>query len=444
MTMEKSHMMDQKHVHVLYGIVFTVLLFLTMLTPMVCDDFAYSFNFADWTRLETLGQLAESMAVHRESGPNGRILVLGLVSFFSMFPRWIYCVVNALTGVVLVASLNRLIHLSKWRESVPVLVFCCLFISCFTPAFGENYLWLTGAPNYFWTVTSALLYALPFFLDYLEVTPKSEKLSIIICVVQFPIAFFFGTCSEGLSLVFLALTAFLWLLCWIKHKKFRLLHLLWLLTATLGYFYMMSAPATSGLASRPDISVLGYHFRQVSRYAQEYLIWPFLIYSVFFALALAFRVDRKKIILSVLIFLSALAVLASYIFAKYFVLRHLCSPVFLTMLAIALLMTSLTESRKEVFSLVALACVSVLFLLQFPVGVLDIAISRHKQDERVIQIQDALSAGQSSVILENYYPYTSYAVEFVMSSSPELGPNVNIADYYGIKEVYGVDPEPEG
>ncbi len=444
MKVDQSQLSNQKPIFLTYCILFAVLLFLTMLTPMVCDDFAYSFNFYDWTRLENFGQLVQSMKVHRESGPNGRVLVLGLVSLFSMLPRWIYCIANATVGIILCASINRLLNLSRWQESVPVLAFSFLYICCFTPAFGENYLWLTGTPNYFWTITSTLVFALPFFMDFLDIYHGEKKQTCVLCVLQFPVAFFFGTCSESLSLVFLSLTTLLWVICWIYRKKFRLLQLLWLITAGLGYCFMMSAPATAGLASKTDISVIGYHFRQIFHYAQDYLLWPFLIFAVFLVLAVHFRAPKKRIILSILVFCSALAVLTSYIFAKYFVLRHLCAPVFLIMLATVLLMTSLIEVKKKIFTSIVLACFSVLFLLQFPVGVLDIAISYHKQEERVEQIQAAIKAGETSVTLENYYPYTPYAVEFVMSSSPALGPNVNIADYYGINEVYGIDPEPEG
>ena len=110
------------------------------------------------------------------------------------------------------------------------------------------------------------------------------------------------------------------------------------------------------------------------------------------------------------------------------------------MLAAVLLLAGLCRGDRPVFSCVALACLSVLFLLQFPVGVLDVAVSYHKQQLREQQINTALAAGQRSVVLENYYPYTAYAVPFELSlSDPSVGPNINIADYYGLDEVLGAE-----
>ena len=92
----------------------------------------------------------------------------------------------------------------------------------------------------------------------------------------------------------------------------------------------------------------------------------------------------------------------------------------------------------------ALGALTVLFLLQFPVGVLDVAISGHKQELREREIHQALASGESAVVLENYYAYTPYGVNFVMSlDDPEAGPNINIADYYGIDQVLGAEPEME-
>ena len=88
---------------------------------------------------------------------------------------------------------------------------------------------------------------------------------------------------------------------------------------------------------------------------------------------------------------------------------------------------------------------SVLFLLRFPVGVLDVAVSWHKQELREAQITEALTAGESIVTLENYFPYTSYGLAFELNSTDSsVGPNVNVADYYGLDEVYGIDPVEEG
>ena len=419
-------------------LVFLVVLGLTALTPMVSDDFAYCFSFADWTRIRHVGQIIPSMAEHRNV-TNGRVIVHGLVQLLLLLPRPVYCALNALNAVLLCALIRRMIALPSRKQEMVILLFGICFFCCFLPAFGENVLWLDGSLNYFWGLSCSLLFLFPFLMDYLAL-PHHE--SVFLSVMRIFLAFVFGTWSENASLVFLFLAVCLYLLQWIKTRQFRLFPLFWIVAAMAGYVFLITAPATAGRAGASSVSVIGYNFRVLFQAARDYLLWPLLIWAVLFALAVSCRVERRLLIASALLFVGALLAHLSYTFAAYFVPRHLCTTVFLLMLAAVLLLAGLCRVDRPVFSCVALACLSVLFLLQFPVGVLDVAVSYHKQQLREQQIDTALAAGQRSVVLENYYPYTAYAVPFELSlSDPSVGPNINIADYYGLDSVLGLDAE---
>ena len=419
-------------------LVFLVVLGLTALTPMVSDDFAYCFSFADWTRIRHVGQIIPSMAEHRNV-TNGRVIVHGLVQLLLLLPRPVYCALNALNAVLLCVLIRRMIALPSRKQEMVILLFGICFFCCFLPAFGENVLWLDGSLNYFWGLSCSLLFLFPFLMDYLAL-PHHE--SVFLSVMRIFLAFVFGTWSENASLVFLFLAVCLYLLQWIKTRQFRLFPLFWIVAAMAGYVFLIAAPATAGRAGASSVSVIGYNFRVLFQAARDYLLWPLLIWAVLFALAVSCHVEKRLLIVSALLFVGALLAHLSYTFAAYFVPRHLCTTVFLLMLAAVLLLAGLCRVDRPVFSCVALACLSVLFLLQFPVGVLDVAVSYHKQQLREQQIDTALAAGQRSVVLENYYPYTAYAVPFELSlSDPSVGPNINIADYYGLDSVLGLDAE---
>lgn len=419
-------------------LVFLVVLGLTALTPMVSDDFAYCFSFADWTRIRHVGQIIPSMAEHRNV-TNGRVIVHGLVQLLLLLPRPVYCALNALNAVLLCALTRRMIALPSRKQEMVILLFGICFFCCFLPAFGENVLWLDGSLNYFWGLSCSLLFLFPFLMDYLAL-PHHE--SVFLSVMRIFLAFVFGTWSENASLVFLFLAVCLYLLQWIKTRQFRLFPLFWIVAAMAGYVFLMTAPATAGRAGASSVSVIGYNFRVLFQAARDYLLWPLLIWAVLFALAVSYHVEKRLLIASALLFVGALLTHLSYTFAAYFVPRHLCTTVFLLMLAAVLLLAGLCRVDRPVFSGAALACLSVLFLLQFPVGVLDVAVSYHKQQLREQQIDTALAAGQRSVVLENYYPYTAYAVPFELSlSDSSVGPNINIADYYGMDSVLGLDAE---
>ena len=461
---------DRRLFPLLCALVFLEVLGLTALTPMVSDDFAYCFRWADWTRIRHVGQIIPSMAEHRNV-TNGRVIVHGLVQLLLLLPRPVYCVLNALNAVLLCVLIRRLVALSSRKQELMILLFGICFFCCFLPAFGENVLWLDGSLNYFWGLSCSLMFLYPYLNDYLwqperpsppgcadrnqvermvkdsvESSDPNQRnsnshISPLTAVVRILLAFVFSTWSENASLVFLFLAICLYLFQWVKTRQFRLYPLLWIVAALAGYVFLMTAPATAGRAGAPSISVIGYNFRLVFQAARDYLLWPLLIWAVLFALAVSYHVEKRLLIASGLLFVGALLTHLSYTFAAYFVPRHLCTTVFLLLLATVLLLAGLCRADRPVFSGLALACLSVLFLLQFPVGVLDVAISYHKQHLREQQINTALAAGQRSVVLENYYPYTSYAVPFELNpTEPSVGPNINVADYYGLDEVLGIEP----
>ena len=108
-------------------LVFLVVLVLTALTPMVSDDFAYCFSFADWTRIRHVGQIIPSMAEHRNV-TNGRVIVHGLVQLLLLLPRPVYCALNALNAVLLCVLIRRMIALPSRKQEMVILLFgICFF-----------------------------------------------------------------------------------------------------------------------------------------------------------------------------------------------------------------------------------------------------------------------------------------------------------------------------
>ena len=422
-------------------IIFLILFLLSAMTPMVTDDYSYSFNWADWTRISSVTQIFESMAAHRQLH-NGRVFAHGLVQLFLFLPRMFFVIMNAGCGVLLCVLTAKLICAERETDRFFLLLFGALFVTCFTPAFGENYLWLDGSINYFWNIAFAFLFLLPFFMDFLS-RPLEESRWIL--VLRCILAFWTGAYSESMSLVVLVIAVLLWICSWIRDRRCNKVFLFWILCAASGYLYLMMSPLTSELVGTFKIAALGYRFRELFRMITEYLLWPYLFFAVLLTLSVWFHTDSRKILLSCLLFLSGLASLASFLFSAYVVPRHFCFPVFFTMLSCLLLLSSLCGAEKALYSRAVFAVVTVLFILQFPVGVLDVAVSWHKQEVRLQQIQAALDAGEKSVVLENYYPYTSYAIPFLADSKNASGwPNADIARYYGLVAVYGIDPPEEG
>ena len=113
--------------------VFAAVLILTALTPMVSDDFAYCFSWADWTRIRHVGQIIPSMAEHRNV-TNGRVLVHGLVQLLLLLPRPVFVLLNALNAVLLCLLAGKLLVGFSWKHTTAVVLAGVLGFCCFLPA----------------------------------------------------------------------------------------------------------------------------------------------------------------------------------------------------------------------------------------------------------------------------------------------------------------------
>ena len=140
------------------ALIFALLLAANFLTPMTADDFLFSFSHAHWSRLTGVGEILPSMAALRQN-TNGRVLAHFFVQLFLLWPRPIFNFLNAAMGTLLFCILYR--YVRRGDRARDLLLFLLLFSLLFLllPAFGQVFLWLTGACNYAWTavVTFAFL-----------------------------------------------------------------------------------------------------------------------------------------------------------------------------------------------------------------------------------------------------------------------------------------------
>ena len=417
--------------------IFILILIFTTLTPLAADDFSYSFSWYDNSRINSVSQIIPSMAVHRQL-TNGRVFSHGLVQLFLMFPKPVFDVVNAANAVLLCILIGKLVSSSEKEKNMTALLLFFLVLWNFLPAFGEDFLWLDGSINYSWGLTILLLFLWPYLADILGF---SRRENFLIKILYFPFSFLAGAYSESGSLcaIFLAVCALV--LLWRQEKRFPLLHSLWIISACLGFLFLMTAPATTGRSGGGGLSAIANNCRDILAAVEKNLLLPYILFAVLLVIALSVKADQRRIHLAVLFFAANLASLLAYVFALYFAGRHFCFPGFFTALSCVLLLSALPAKSSTVFKKALIGAFLVLFVLRFASGLLDVAVSFHKEQERSFLISSALDSGESSVTLEAYLPSTSFGTTFQLSyDDPETWPNTSIADYYGLETVYGVLP----
>ncbi len=139
---------------------------LNRLTPVMRDDWSYTFDFLTKRRIASFGDIFRSLGIHY-TRVNGRLPVHFLAHLFLWCGKAAFNVVNTLAFAALAALVAR--HgLGSARPLRPGVWLAAFFgFWMLTPAFGESFLWVTGAANYLYGMLIILLYLLPFrrFMD---------------------------------------------------------------------------------------------------------------------------------------------------------------------------------------------------------------------------------------------------------------------------------------
>ncbi len=103
----KTFFQSKKALALVFVCVFLAVFAMTSLTPMLADDFSYSFSYADRSqRMQSLGDILPSLAAHYGS-MNGRMFSHGLAMLFLLLPKPVFNVCNALNACLLLGMLSR-------------------------------------------------------------------------------------------------------------------------------------------------------------------------------------------------------------------------------------------------------------------------------------------------------------------------------------------------
>ncbi len=134
---------------------------LNLLTPVQRDDWSYSFNFLTKERIGSFDDIQESLVIHYQK-VNGRIPVHFLAHLFLWMGKGAFNAVNTLafTGLVTLVYFHAFGALRPFRPYAWLAAFLSLWL--LTPAFGESFLWVTGAANYLYGMLLILFFLIPY------------------------------------------------------------------------------------------------------------------------------------------------------------------------------------------------------------------------------------------------------------------------------------------
>ncbi len=436
---QKSKRIKRAETALLIG-VFSAIFLMTCLTPMLADDFSYSFSYADGNRIESLGDIIRSLCAHRQT-MNGRMFSHGLVMLFLLLPKMVFNLSNAVNAVLLVLLLQKYLEdIEPWRT--PVLVLCTvLLIWTFTPVFGQVFLWLDGSLNYSWAMTAVMAFLYPFCCVFTgKPTAFTEKKWMQILFIMF--SFVAGGYSENASSAALFAAVCFAYPAMRKKKLPQWLIAAWV-SACLGFLFMMTAPAESGRAAQTDLLGIAKNIQRVFEAPWQELRLLLFLFAALLGISLTVKAEKKTIVLSLVFFLSSLASIFVFVFAVYFPWRSLCATTIFLTLSCVFLLKGIWERGMKLTAPVLLAVLTVNFIFSFVLGMGDIAVMYMESQQRISTIKEGITQELDPIEIHQYSSNTKYAACYLLPDVYEdstLWPNYDMAAYYGAPAIVGIPP----
>lgn len=418
---------------VIYLLIFLLLLLCNCNTHYLVDDYQYMLSFATSERITNVWQIIPSMAAHMQT-MNGRLIPHMFAQLFLMIPKIFFNFANSLMFALLVYLICRIGRGAQRNNYIAVGVFCSLWV--YTPAFGQVYLWLDGACNYLWSVVFGLTFLLPYADSFIHDRQLKGVLRWL-----FPIlAFMAGACSENASAAIIGMAGLIQLLeVILQRKKLDIYKVLCMVTAFCGYVSIYLAPAqwmNKSVVLTKEILIKNIN-AAVSMYASFSVL--LCVFAVLLVINIISKADYKRIWLSIVLIAGSLCANFIMVVAVTYPERSAVSVCVFTIAAIAVLASNLQGKYKTVCAAFT-AWIMVLASFQIFYGAADILSTHNQIMANEAHIIACAQQGIMDVEIPNLASSTKYSALYAqryITGDPTTWPNWQMADYYGVNNIYG-------
>lgn len=423
-------------------VVFLVALLYNALSPFTTDDYSYMYSFATGERITSLFQVFPSMVTHYAE-MNGRTAPHFLAQCLLIFPKAVFNIANSLMFTAFVYLIYKATSLSK--EFRPLMLFVIpMFLWVNVPVFGQVFLWVMGAFNYFWGYFFGLLFMSFYLKIYRTEQELSKKSYIGLCIL----GFWFGGYSENgsfsiifVSFLLLALTALQ-----SKNWKFLAKYSVPVVFGALGYLTMLLCPSSTSKIGEFSISSLIHKVIELLTAYYTRHQGLLIIFVLLFVIATHYKIDKKERIIALAYFLISIISVAMLGMASYLADRSLgVGAVFLVIAVFQLMQAIRANSRTECIAY----CIAAYFLIANVLvvwdGTYDIYDVYRQHTAREAYIEEQKAQGETIVTVPIIYPMTKYSCKYILTDlttieEPYAWPNPHIAKYYGLEKIYGENP----
>lgn len=410
-----------------------IMLLLNMHTPLMMDDYDYSFSWATGERIGGVTDVLASQAAHYRLW-GGRSVVHALAQFFLSLDKRVFNAANTLMYLLLLLEIYALARPKsrKWWWEILLLAHAFLFTG--VPFFGTVFLWLTGACNYLWGTALALT---PLLIlrsaqeDGFFARGWHGWLAV-------PIFFLAGWTNENTACGILATT--LLLLAVQKARSVRIRGWQWIAWAAeaAGVAIMLLAPGNFARASSYDgghpVMELVKRMGLATAYGGVYLGVLLAGILLLWSLCSALGVKRRSLWTAILLLgsmASAYAMVASPVFSD----RSWTGAIVLTLCAVLVLLSDIVSQVRAFDAAKLLILPLALLLLSYSgyKALSDVKAHEKAWLSQVTSIETAAAAGEESVSVSSVPSISRYTMSIIVEENPSSWPNSTLSRAFGIR-----------
>lgn len=405
-----------------------VMLLLNVHTPLMMDDYDYSFSWSTGERLAGLSDIAASQAAHYRLW-GGRSVVHALAQLFLYLGKPVFNIANTLMYLLLLLEIAMLARPKGARLSCATVLAAHAALFLFVPFFGTVFLWLDGACNYLWGTALALVPLLIAVSEreggFFDGGFSRGVLAIVPC-------FLAGWTNENTACGVLAVCLLLLLWDKLRGRRIRPWRIAAALAQLAGVLVMLLAPgnfarASEG-ASRSLVFELAYRFGVVTLCVARYAHWALALSAVLLAWKRKLPANVERLcLLVVCALLCAYALVGSPQISD----RSFTAVIVLAVSALLLLcreyMPGAAADRNAV-------CAALLLLTVAGGGAALDRVCAHEQAwlAQVERMQAAADAGESEVTISSVPSDSRFTMDITLESDSSAWPNSTLGKYYGV------------
>lgn len=430
---------SKKILYIAMGGIFLVALILNILTPMFVDDFTYLNSFATGERITNIWEIFDSMRAHYQV-QNGRVIVHFFSQLFLLLPPIIFDIVNSVMFVMHIMLIYFYCKNGK-KTNVLLMLVITAFIWISVRAFGQVYLWLSGACNYSWAAVFCLLYIFPYIsLMQGKRTLKNKRSEILYIFVGVFVGALLESISFGSIIVGVCCIIFIKIY---KKQKVRLWVFLSVVTQCMGYLFMMLSPASREykVAKGGVITLLKNFLTILERY-RDSALGLFVLWVVLIIVGIYLKMRKEILMGSAMSAILSVILAFIHIPAVFYGERCMLGSTLALIIAIGILLFAFWDTKYEMISTCVGLVAILLAIIEFFPGVADVASTYREYKNREAYIEEQKAKGVSELKLKAIWPETEYSAVWGLRDlewDPNMRPNVSMALYYGVEEIQAIE-----